>query len=78
VAHQCIHHRLRVLACHLHQHHVASLAFHQRRYLAVGAAKQQVSFPMAWYRSIFDVCRALARNGISNLAVHIGLLSVMA
>lgn len=38
--------RLGIFAVDLHQHHVACLTFHERRDLAVLAAKQQVAFPV--------------------------------
>jgi hypothetical protein len=79
IQYERIHHRLRVLAGHLHQHHVPSLTLHERRNLAAAASEHQITFPVPWYRPIFDGGRTLAdRNGISDLPVHVGLLGVVA
>jgi len=43
---------LRVFAIELYQHHVPRLAFDQGRDLAIGAAENQVAFPVTWHRSI--------------------------
>ncbi len=76
---QRIDHRLGVLALHPGQHHVAGMAFHQGGDLAVVAAEQEVTLPVAGHGTIFNLGRPFAdRHGIGNAAVIVRLLRVMA
>jgi len=56
---ECVDHRLGVLARHSDQHHIARVALHQRRDLAIVATEQQVTFPVARYGSIRSLSRTL-------------------
>ena len=71
--------RLGVLALDPDQHHVARVAFHQGGDLAVVAAEQQVTFPVARHCTVLDLGGALTdRDGVGDPAVIARLLRVMA
>ncbi|MDR6396586.1 hypothetical protein J2798_003060 [Herbaspirillum seropedicae] len=73
-----IHNGLRIFPGGLYQHHVASMALHQGSNLAVGASKQQIAFPVTWYRTIFHSGRPFSdRYCITDLAAVVRFLSVM-
>ena len=66
---QCVDDGLRVLAWHLNQHHVTRVAFNQSGDLAVIATHDQITFPVARYRTILGFCRAFTdRYRVGDLA----------
>lgn len=58
--------RLRVFAFQLYQHHISRLTLNQRRDLAVGAAEDQVSFPVCpgTARSSTEAGRSACLGGV--------------
>src|SRR5713226_9629355 len=48
-----------VLACHLGQHHITRMTLDQGRDIAVVRPGQQIAFPMARHRTIFNRRRSL-------------------
>ncbi|CAB3810966.1 hypothetical protein LMG27177_07649 [Paraburkholderia fynbosensis] len=76
---ECIGDRLAILAGYPDQHNVTCLAFDERRNLAAAAAAQQITFPVAGYRTVFNASGAFAdRYCVPNPAVIVRLLCVMA
>ncbi|MCY1293470.1 hypothetical protein D9M68_697070 [compost metagenome] len=74
---QGVDHSLRVFAGDLQQHDEPRLALDQGDDLAVSAAEQQIAFPVARYRAIFDGCRPLTyRNGIADSSALVSLRGV--
>ena len=70
--------RLGVLARHSDQHHVTCMTLDQRCDLSVVAATDEITFPVARYRSIFHFRRPLAdRYRIRDLSVLTFLLRVV-
>ena len=66
---QGVDHGLGVLARHPDQHHVAGMAFHQRRDLATVTAEQQVTFPVAGHGPVLGLGRPLTdRYRVTDLA----------
>src|SRR6202021_1983126 len=66
--------RLGVFVGHLCQHHVTGMTLDQGRDIAVLRTGQQIAFPMARHRSIFNCCRALTdRDGILDLSPSIAV-----
>src|SRR3954469_25018963 len=67
---------LRLLVSHLRQHHVARMPFDQRRDVAVLCAAQQIAFPMARHRTIFNRWRSFTdRYEIRYLSSAIAMLA---
>ena len=74
----CVDHRLGVFALDPDQHHVTGMALNEGRDLAVVAAEQQVTFPVARHRPVLSLCWALAdRDSVRDPAVIARLLRVM-
>src|SRR4029077_8922934 len=64
--------RLGVLVGHLRQHHVTGMTLDQGRDIAVLRPRQEIAFPMAGNRPIFNRCRALTdRDDILDLSPSI-------
>ncbi len=67
-----------VFAVDPNQHAVATVTLHQGGDLAVVAAEQQITFPVAGYRPVLNLSRPLADRHRTNNAAMIGrLLRVM-
>src|SRR6478672_10923278 len=63
-----------ILIGHLRQHHVAGMTFDQGRDIAVVRPGQEIAFPMARHRPIFNRCRSLTdRDGILDLSPPIAI-----
>src|SRR4030095_1589874 len=74
-----IYHRFGVLAHYAHEHEVARLALHQGGDLAVVAAEEQVSLPVARHGPVFGLGWTLAdRYRLGDPAMVGALLRVMA
>src|SRR5258705_13047165 len=65
---------LGILIGHLREHHVAGMTFDQGRDIAVLRPGQEIAFPMARHRPIFNRCRSLTdRDGILDLSPPIAI-----
>src|SRR3954466_14047553 len=67
-----------VLVSNLDQHHVARMALDKRRNIAISRPTDQIAFPMAWHRTVFDRRRSFTDGyGVLDLpepvALHAGV-----
>ena len=69
---QSSNYNFRFFAAHFNQHGEASVAFHQRRNIAILGAAQKIAFPMTRNRSVFHFRRSFAdRDGVDDLRVTV-------
>src|SRR5215471_16262301 len=69
---------LGIFAIDLCQHEVARLTLHQRCNLAVLTTEEQIAFPVARYRSVFDGCWPLTDgDSVNDSTMNAGFLRVV-